>query len=105
MNQDNKAEGKAPRKKFTEEFRRSVVDHWLANGKTASQIAKEVGVNIWNLRDRKRRYGPSAAPIDAAVPKTAEELARENQQLRRELARVTMQRDILKKTMGILSEP
>jgi transposase len=104
MNQDNKAEGKAPRKKFTEDFRRSVVDHWLANGKTASQISKEFGVNIWNLRDWKRRYGPSAAPLDGAVPKTAEELARENQQLRRELARVTMQRDILKKTMGILSE-
>ncbi len=104
MNQERKAEGKAPRKTYTEEFRRSVVDHWLASGKTASQIATEFGVNIWNLRDWKRRYGPSAVPMDAAAPKTAEELARENQQLRRELARVMMQRDILKKTMGILSE-
>ena len=34
----------------------------------------------------------------------AEELARENQQLRKELVRVTMQRDILKKTMVIFSE-
>ena len=38
------------------------------------------------------------------MPKTPEEMSREIQQLRRELARVTMQRDILKKTMGILSE-
>ena len=104
MNQESKTESPAPRKRYTEEFRRSVVDHWLATGKTAPQISKEFGVNIWNLRDWKRRYGPSAVPIDAAKPKTAEELARENQQLRRELARVTMQRDILKKTMGILSE-
>ena len=104
MNQERKAEGNVPRKRYTEEFRRSVVDNWLASGKTASEVSKEFGVNIWNLRDWKRRYGPSAVPLDAAEPKTAEELARENQQLRRELARVTMQRDILKKTMGILSE-
>jgi len=38
------------------------------------------------------------------VPETPEELKREIQQLRKELARVTTQRDILKKTMGILSE-
>jgi hypothetical protein len=31
-------------------------------------------------------------------------MAREIQQLRKELARVMVQRDILKKTMGILSE-
>jgi len=104
MNQEQKAEGNVRRKNYTEEFRRSVVDHWLANGKTASQVSKEFGVNIWNLRDWKRRYGPSAVPLDAAVPQTGEELARENQRLRRELTRVTMQRDILKKTMGILSE-
>jgi transposase-like protein len=42
--------------------------------------------------------------VDAPVPKTAEEMSQEIQQLRKELARVTMQRDILKKTMGILSE-
>lgn len=104
MNQEAKAVGPVVRKVYTEEFRRSVVDHWVTSGKTASQISKEFGVNIWNLRDWKRRYGPSAGPVDAAVPRTAEELARENAQLRRELARVTMQRDILKKTMGILSE-
>jgi len=104
MNQEKKAEGNVPRKRYTKEFRRSVVDHWLATGKTASEMSKEFGVNIWNLRDWKRQYGPRAAPVDAAVPQTAEELVRENQQLRRELARVTMQRDILKKTMGILSE-
>jgi len=42
--------------------------------------------------------------VDAPLPETAEELKRELQQLRKELARVTTQRDILKKTMGILSE-
>jgi hypothetical protein len=43
--------------------------------------------------------------VDAPLPESPEAMAREIQQLRKELARVTLQRDILKKTMGILSEP
>ena len=102
MNQE-KAEGHS-RKKYTEEFKRSVIDHWHSSGKTAAQVAPEFGVNIWNLRDWKRQYGSLAKPVDAPMPQTPEEMSREIQQLRRELARVTIQRDILKKTMGILSE-
>jgi transposase len=98
-----KPEGRL-RKKYTEEFKGSVVDHWQTSGKTAAQIAQEFGVNLWNLRDWKRQYGPSAKPVDAPIPRSPQEMSREIQQLRRELARMTMQRDILKKTMGILSE-
>ncbi len=98
-----KPEGRL-RKKYTEEFKRSVIDHWRASGKTTAQIAQEFGVNLWNLRDWKRQYGEVAQPVDGPLPQTPEAMSREIQQLRRELARVTMQRDILKKTMGILSE-
>ena len=104
MSQENEAAGPKPRKKYTDEFKRSVVDHWRTSGKTAAQIAKEFGINIWNLRDWKRQYGPVARPVDGPIPQTPEAMAREIQQLRKELARVSMQRDILKKTMGILSE-
>jgi transposase len=104
MNQEQRPEGRQPRKRYTEEFRRSVVDHWQSSGKTSAEVAQEFGINIWNLRDWKRQYGSIARPLDGPVPKSPEEMAREIQQLRRELARVTMQRDILKKTMGILSE-
>ncbi len=57
MNQENKAKGKASAKRYTEEFRRSVVDHWQSSGKTAKEVAQEFGVNFWNLRDWKRQYG------------------------------------------------
>ena len=97
-------EGPEPRKLYTEEFKRSVVDHWISSGKPAAIVAKEFGLNIWNLRDWKRRYHSVAKPADAPVPKTPTEMTREIQDLRKELARVTMQRDILKKSMGILSE-
>ncbi|HWH71688.1 MAG TPA: transposase [Candidatus Sulfotelmatobacter sp.] len=92
------------RKRYTEEFRRSVVDHLQHSGKTTAQVAQEFGVNLWNLRDWKRQYGTVARPTDGVVPSSPEALLEENQHLRKELARVTMQRDILKKTMGILAE-
>lgn len=104
MDQEQRPAGRRPRKHYTEEFKRSVVDHWKSSGKTGAQVAQEFGVKIWNLRDWKREYGPGAKPADAPLPKTPEEMTREIQQLRKELARVSMQRDILKKTMGILSE-
>jgi transposase len=104
MDQEKRPEGRRARKQYGEEFKRSVVDHWISSGKSAAQIAQEFGVHIWNLRDWKREYGPGAKPVDGPMPKSPEEMSREIQQLRKELARVTMQRDILKKTMGILSE-
>ena len=104
MNQDNGSKGSKPRKGYTEEFKRSVVDHWCHSGKTAGQVAQEFGVKVWNVRDWRRQYGPTHKPIDAPIPESPEEMRRELQHLRKELARVSTQRDILKKTMGILSE-
>ena len=104
MNQEQKPNGAKAPAVYTEEFKRSVVDHWCQSDKTAEQVAKDFGVRVWNVRDWRRRYGPPHKPVDAPLPQTPEELRREVQQLRKELARVTTQRDILKKTMGILSE-
>ncbi len=104
MNQEKDSIGDRPRKRYTEEFKRSVVDHWVHSDKSASQVAQEFGVKVWNIRDWHRQYGPTHKPVDAPLPQTPEEMVREIQQLRKELARVSTQRDILKKTMGILSE-
>ena len=104
MNLENNAAGRKKRGAYTEEFKRAVVDQWCHGGKTAQQVATEFGVSVWNVRDWRRRYGPTHKPIDAPIPEKPEDLRRELQQLRKELARVTTQRDILKKTMGILAE-
>src|SRR3954469_25094248 len=105
MNEETSSVGGKSRGRYTEEFKRSVVDHWCHADKTAEQVAREFGVKVWNVRDWRRQYGPTHKPVDAPIPEKPEELKRELQQLRKELARVTTQRDILKKTMGILSEP
>ena len=100
--------GLARRRKqiHTEEFRRSVIDHLLNSGKSIAQVAREFGLSASKLRVWKVRYGPAASPLDALdpVPQTREELARENETLRKELARVIVQRDILKKTITIVLE-
>jgi len=105
MNQEQKPNGATRSNLYTEEFKRSVVDHWCHSDKTAEEVAKDFGVKVWNVRDWRRRYGATHKPLDAPLPQTPEEMRREIQQLRKELARVTTQRDILKKTMGIISEP
>lgn len=94
---------KAPRqvKRYDESFKRSAVELLLSSGKSFKQIASELGVSPWNLRDWKRRFAPKpAVPV-----RTPAELEAQVLELQRELLRVKTQRDILKKTLGILSTP
>ena len=63
--------------------------------------AAELGVSPWNLRDWKERYAPKAP----AIARTPVELEAQVRELQKELLRVKTQRDILKKTLGILSTP
>jgi transposase len=93
-----------PAGRHNEEFKRSVVEHWKSSGKSAAQVAKEFGVNVWNLRDWQHRYGPAPKGVDDPVPESPQEMQREIKQLRKELARTIHQREILKKTLGIISE-
>lgn len=99
-------EGKkrGPGQRHDEEFRRWVVEHWAESGKTAAVVAQEFGVNVWNLRDWKRRYEPKPKLPGGPQPSSVEGLQRENQALRQQLARVTSQREILKKSLAIISE-
>jgi transposase len=90
---------KGTRPQHNEAFKRSAVEMLVVSGKPLKQIAAELGVASWTLREWKKRYG--AAP----TPRTLTELENENQRLRQELLRAQNQRDILKKTLGILSTP
>lgn len=89
------------RKRYEQSFKRSAVEHWLASGKKAKLVAAELGVSVWNLRDWKKRFGP---PSPAASPSVAE-LQGQVRTLKAELLRTQQQRDILKKTLGILADP
>jgi transposase len=86
------------RRKYNRTFKREVVAHWLASGKAAEAVSQELGISAARLYAWKRHFSPPTQP-------QAEDLRAQLEAARQELARVTEQRDILKKTLGILSEP
>jgi transposase len=85
-------------KRYADEFKRQAVENWIQTGKAGTQIAAELGISYPSLKEWKRRYYGDATP-------QREDLAAENRALKAELARVREQRDILKKTVGIFTEP
>lgn len=89
-----------PRKRFNKQFRQEAVELWRQSGKSGAEIATELGIRANNLYNWAKQ-SESVAP----APSNASDLATENAALRRENERLRQQRDILKKTLGILSEP
>lgn len=88
----------APIKRYDENFRKNAVEHWIKSGQPGTRIAAELGISYPSLKEWKRRYHGEAMPEHG-------NLELENRTLRAELARVREQRDILKKTLGIFTEP
>ena len=42
-------EPKIKYKRYDEAFKRSAVEHWMVSGKSATQVAAELGLNVQNL--------------------------------------------------------
>jgi transposase len=68
----------------------------LSGAKSKAQTARDLGITEHQLYAWIEQYGPEAAvPVDAQA---------EIRRLRKALARAEMERDILKKAIGIFSE-
>jgi transposase-like protein len=95
------------RRKFDETFKREAVHNWLSSGKSAAVIADELGINADRLYLWKKLFAPmaTAAAPSAAKPGSMADLQAQLDAARREIRHLHQQRDILKKTLGILSEP
>ena len=107
MIKTNNASVLKTRQKFDQTFKREAVNNWLASGKSASVVALELGILPNRLYAWKERYAPAAAGGKAAAgakPASVAELLTQLEAAHREIRHVTEQRDILKKTLGILSE-
>lgn len=88
---------------FDSEFKENAVKLVLDSGKNLSSIANDLGVNESNLRRWKKQYledQQHAFPGKGYLKPQDEEIRR----LKRELAVVKMERDILKKAIAIFSE-
>lgn len=91
------------RRKFTDEFKREAVKLATQPGVTVTTVARELGVDrsvlrAWVRKTEQGRYEPTPGkPLRS-------DSQLENEQLRRELARVKMERDILKKALGYFAK-
>ena len=98
-------QSKQTRKRFDKTFKQHAVDLWLNSGKAATEVAAELGVHAQRLSAWRKRFAPPPPGGKGAAARSAEQWESENAGLRREIDYLRQQRDILKKTLGILSEP
>jgi transposase-like protein len=106
MNEANPV--KPRRRKYDKEFKRQVIQNWISSGKSAEEIGKELGISPSRLYEWRHEFAPSASggrEAEGAKPGSVADLRARLDAAERELGRVREQRDILKKTLGILSEP
>jgi transposase len=89
------------RRQFTEEFKREAVKLARQPGASNAGIARDLGIAA-NMLSRwmREQEGPSnSVTTSKSSPVSSEEFDR----MRRELAKVKMERDILKKALGFFA--
>jgi transposase len=97
------------RREFSPEFKREAVALLESSGRPLMQVATEVGISPSMLRNwRALARGGTARSIAATsilspLPSPADQ-ASQITRLKRELDRTRMERDILKKAIGIFAE-
>ncbi|KST59384.1 transposase [Methylobacterium sp. GXS13] len=101
------------RREFTPEFKREAVALLESSGRPQTQIAAELGIQPSMLRQWRsalmggspppRAAGSPGAPVASPVASPSDQAA-EIARLRRELDRTRMERDVLKKAIGIFAE-
>lgn len=94
------------RRQYDEEFKRSAVELCRTSGKTATQIARDLGINSSMLnrwRREKDKYRDRAFP-GLGKQMRGTDLEEENRRLKKELAIAQEERDILKKAVAIFSK-
>ena len=101
------------KRSFDEQYKRDAVA-LLEGGRKVAQLARDLNISHWNLRDWKRRYGTGVA-VESQPPARSAGLANaggscavaaavELAAMRRELDAVRAQNDILKKALAIVAQ-
>src|SRR4051812_44716873 len=92
------------RARYSKEYQEQALDLWRKSGRSAAAVGAELGIRPsllykWNKVQRLAREH-AGKPLQPAVA----ELQEENRRLREENAKLLEQREVLKKSLGILSE-
>jgi transposase len=93
------------RASYTEEYKQQALELWRASGRSAAKVAAELGIRPpllyrWARTERPPAHSPSGPKRLRSVA----ELETEIRRLRAENTKLLEQREVLKKSLGILSE-
>ena len=92
------ARGKAS---YSHEYKQQALELWRLSGRSAAKVAAELGIRPPLLYRWARAERGSSEPKSAP---SMEQLEAENRRLWEENAKLLEQREVLKKSLGILSE-
>jgi len=93
----------ASRKQYSDEFKREAVRLATTPGNSMASVARDLGVNRSLIGHWVRNARAGSYELEPGLPLKTDR-AGENEQLRRELAKVKMERDILKKALGYFAK-
>lgn len=86
-------------KRYDRQFKEDAVRHLISSGESVSEIARNLGTTPYSLNRWKAKYLEEADKAGAGAGRKPSEVDAENRSLRKELARVTEEREILKKAL------
>ncbi len=93
------------RTSYTTEYKQEALSLWRASGRSAAKVAAELGIRPPLLYRWARTERVPDDPGSGRRPRrSVEELEAENHRLCTENAKLLEQREVLKKSLGILSE-
>jgi transposase len=100
--------------RYSEDFRAEALALIRRRDRSYNQLATDLGVNSWTLRDwykkdemakrTKPAKGAAAAPKEETAEQRLSRLERENERLRRENESLRMDREILKKAAAFFAK-
>jgi transposase len=90
---------------YTDEYKQQALELWRASGRNAAKVAAELGIRPPLLyRWARTERPPNNSPPGQKRVRSVEELEAEIRRLRAENTKLLEQREVLKKSLGILSE-
>jgi transposase len=92
--------------RYSEEYKEQALDLWKTSGRSAAKVAAELGIRaplLYRWARQRQLAAVHGGQLTKSAPKV-EELQAEIRRLTEENAKLLEQREVLKKSLGILSE-
>jgi transposase-like protein len=92
------------RASYTEEYKQEALELWRSSGRSAAKVAEELGIRAPLLYRWAHLEREPNVRTETKSKRSVEALEAEIRRLRAENAKLLEQREVLKKSLGILSE-